>query len=266
MTVGPRSAASSVCFTFDVDAEEVWLADDPENARRPVALSQGSYGPRVGLALILEILARHDIVATFFFPGRVAEAYPGAVESVLAAGHEIGHHGYTHRTPGSLTRAAQAEEFERGIAALEVFGVKPVGYRAPAWDFGPDTLGLVQEFGFRYSSNFMTDIRPFRHAGTDIIEVPVHWILDDAAHFWFSGNTWTKKISTNSEVDEIFTAEATGIASLGGTVVYTFHPQIIGRPGRLPLLEQAIARAVANPQAWIATAADIADDARRLET
>jgi peptidoglycan/xylan/chitin deacetylase (PgdA/CDA1 family) len=266
MTVRPQGTTSSVSFTFDVDAEEVWLGEDPENAKRPVVLSQGSYGPRVGLPAILEVLARHGIDATFFFPGRVAEAYPAAVESVLTAGHEVAHHGYTHRGPGSLSREQQAEEFERGNAALQVFGVTPAGYRAPSWDFGPDTLELVEQFGFRYSSNFMTDIRPFRHEGTDVIEVPVHWILDDAAHFWFNGDTWTKKISTNSEVDEIFTAEATGIARLGGTVVYTFHPQIIGRPGRLPLLDQAIARAVADPQVWVATAADIADGARKQET
>jgi hypothetical protein len=142
-------------------------------AKRPVVLSQGSYGPRVGLPAILEVLARHGVAATFFFPGRVAEAHPGAVESVLTAGHEVAHHGYTHRGPGSLSREQQAEEFERGNAALQVFGVTPAGYRAPSWDFGPDTLMLVEQFGFRYSSNFMTDIRPFRHEGTDVIELPV---------------------------------------------------------------------------------------------
>ena len=188
------------------------------------------------------------------------------MESVLAAGHEVAHHGYTHRSPGSLTPEEQAEEFERGIAALHAFGVTPAGYRAPSWDFGPDTLELVQQFGFRYSSNFMTDIRPFRHEGTDVIELPVHWILDDAAHFWFSGDTWTKKISTNAEVDEIFTAEATGIAAP------RWHRRL-----HLPPADHRQARTAAatrkrhrpsrfRPAVWVATAADIADDARKQET
>ena len=35
---GARCAAS---FTFDFDAEEVWIGEDPENAHRPGVLSQG---------------------------------------------------------------------------------------------------------------------------------------------------------------------------------------------------------------------------------
>jgi peptidoglycan/xylan/chitin deacetylase (PgdA/CDA1 family) len=262
----PAGTTSSVSFTFDVDAEEVWLGEDPGTARRPVILSQGHYGPRVGVPAVLDILSRHSVLTSFFVPGRVAEKYPQTVEAILSAGHEVAHHGYTHRMPAALTRDEEVEEFERSVAAMRVFGIEPVGYRAPSWDFSEHTLGLVQQFGFRYSSNFMTDIRPFRHEGTDLIEVPVHWILDDAAHFWFSGDTWTKKISTNSEVDEIFSAEARGIARMGGSAIYTFHPQIMGRPGRLELLEQTIARAVADPEIWVATTTEIADDARAQST
>jgi peptidoglycan/xylan/chitin deacetylase (PgdA/CDA1 family) len=259
----PSGTTSSVSFTFDVDAEEVWLGEDPGAARHPVVLSQGHYGPRVGLPAILELLTRHGVVASFFFPGLVAEHYPGSVEAVLAAGHEVAHHGHTHRMPAALTQREEVEEFERSIAALRYFGVEPRGYRAPSWDFSVHTLRLMAEFGFTYSSNFMTDVRPFVHEGVDVMEVPVHWVLDDAAHFWFSGDTWTKKISTNAEVDEIFAAEARGIARMGGCAVYTMHPQIIGRPGRLELLDQTIARAVADPTVWVTTTAEIAEEARK---
>lgn len=261
-----HGTSSSASFTFDVDAEEVWLAEDPAAAKRPVTLSQGYYGPRVGVPAILEMLRRHGVRATFFVPGRVAENHPHCVESILAAGHEVAHHGYTHRTPAQLSRDEEIVEFERSIAALRVFGIEPVGYRAPSWEFSEHTLGLLHRFGFRYSSNFMADVRPYLHDDADVMEVPVHWTLDDAAHFWFSGDTWQKKISTNSEVDEIFSAEARGIARMGGSCVYTFHPQIIGRPGRLELLENTITRALEDPTVWVATIADIASVARVSET
>lgn len=254
--------APVVCFTFDVDAEEVWLAEQPGSARRPVVLSHGYFGPRVGVPAILDVLAAYDVRASFFVPGRVAQNYPACVERILEAGHEIAHHGYTHRMPTALSREEEVDELGRSIAALRTFGIEPAGYRAPSWEFSEHTLGLIEEHGFRYSSNFMTDIRPFRHEGSSIVEVPVHWILDDAAHFWFSADTWTKKISTNSEVDEIFSAESRGIARMGGVTVYTFHPQIIGRPGRLELLEGTLARSLDDSQAVVTTVLAVADAAR----
>jgi peptidoglycan-N-acetylglucosamine deacetylase len=262
----PEGCTSSLAFTFDVDAEEVWISENPAAAQRPVTLSQGHYGPRVGVPAILDLLNRHSIAATFFIPGRVAETYPNRVEAILAAGHDVAHHGYTHRAPMLLSEAEEREEFERSIAALRRFGVEPVGYRAPSWDLTGRTLELAAAYGFRYSSNFMSDVRPFMHAGTDLMEVPVHWILDDAAHFWFSGDTWAKKIATNSEVEEIFAAEARGIARLGGCCVYTFHPQIIGRPGRLELLDSLLSEAARQAEVWVTTTAKIAESARNGPT
>src|SRR5258708_13224498 len=95
---GDRCAAS---FTFDFDAEEVWIGEDPENATRPGVLSQGTYGAKVAVPLILALLARHHVQATFYIPGRVAERHPARVAAIAAAGHEIAHHGYPHTPPPS---------------------------------------------------------------------------------------------------------------------------------------------------------------------
>lgn len=243
---------ADVSFTFDFDAEEVWLGEDPGNIGRPVVLSQGEYGARVGLSAVLALLDRHEVAATFFVPGRVAEAYPQHVEAILTAGHEVAHHGYTHRAPATLAPEEELEDLQRSIEALDRHGVSPYGYRAPSWALTEHTLGHLDRSGFTYSSNLMNDVRPYRHAHHDLVELPVHWVLDDAAHFWFSDDTWNKKISTNSEVEEIMLAEAAGIADMGGCCVYTFHPQIIGRPGRLPLLERLILRAQEDPRVRIA--------------
>ena len=99
---GPTASAPAAAFTFDFDAEEVWIGEDPENANRPGVLSQGTYGAKVAVPLILGLLERHGVTATFFVPGRVAERYPERVREILAAGHEIGHHGYTHTSPMNL--------------------------------------------------------------------------------------------------------------------------------------------------------------------
>src|SRR5690242_2214162 len=45
---------------------------------------------------LLEVLARHGVRATFFMLGRMVQERPLIARAVLAAGHEIGNHTYTH--------------------------------------------------------------------------------------------------------------------------------------------------------------------------
>ena len=82
----PEGKGFAVAFTFDFDAEEAIIADDPANADRPGALSQGTYGAKVAVPLLLELLAAKGVAATFFIPGRVAERHPSRVEEIVAAG------------------------------------------------------------------------------------------------------------------------------------------------------------------------------------
>ena len=247
-----------VAFTFDFDAEEVWIGEDPANAARPGVLSQGTYGAKVAVPLILELLDRHGVRATFFVPGRVAERHPGRVGEILGAGHEVGMHGYTHRSPATLPREEEEAELVRAKAVLEGLGAELAGYRSPSWEFSEHTVGLLAAHGLRYSSNFMDDIRPYRHAGSGLVELPVQWILDDAPHFWFSGADWTKKISTTAEVDAIWREEFEGIRRLDGAFILTMHPQIIGRPGRLAFLDRFVGWVLGHDDARIATCAEIA--------
>ena len=148
----PAGARSAAAITFDFDAEEVWIAENPANAARPGVLSQGTYGARIGVPMILQILERRDIHATFFVPGRVAERHPNAVRAIVDAGHELAHHGYTHTSPTALSPAAEEDELTRGLEILSSFGVPVTGYRSPAWEFSDQTLTLLARHGFRYLS------------------------------------------------------------------------------------------------------------------
>jgi peptidoglycan/xylan/chitin deacetylase (PgdA/CDA1 family) len=254
----PEGKGFAVAFTFDFDAEEAIIADDPANADRPGALSQGTYGAKVAVPLLLELLASKRVKATFFIPGRVAEHHPSRVEAIVAAGHEVAHHGYTHTSPTTLSRDEEELELTKGLEVLRSFGTDVVGYRSPAWDFTSHTKELLQRHGFTYSSNFMDDLRPYRHEGTELIELPIQWILDDAAHFWFDADSWNKKIATAEEVRSIWQGELRGYRKLGGAYILTMHPQIIGRPYRLELLEGFMDHILSMPDAWVTTCREIA--------
>jgi peptidoglycan/xylan/chitin deacetylase (PgdA/CDA1 family) len=132
------------------------------------------------------------------------------------------------------------------------------GYRSPAWEFSVNTLELLAGHGIGYSSNLMDRLHPYRHPN-GVVELPVQWLLDDAAHFWFSPDEWVKKISTPSEVREIWEEELLGIRDLGGLCVLTMHPQVIGRPSRLRFLDSFMGMVQELDGVWVAGCADIAD-------
>ena len=81
---GYRAAAS---FTFDVDAESCTIAHDPSSTRRMSLMTHQSYGPKVAVPRLLQILQRQDIQATFFIPGFTAESYPDVVRRIVDGGH-----------------------------------------------------------------------------------------------------------------------------------------------------------------------------------
>ncbi|TMQ25541.1 MAG: hypothetical protein E6K82_06610 [Candidatus Rokuibacteriota bacterium] len=83
----PHGARAACAFTFDLDAETLWLA---RGVTEPVALSQGTFGPAEALPRILELLHQAEIPASFFVPAWVAEHHPDAVKAIVAAGHEVG--------------------------------------------------------------------------------------------------------------------------------------------------------------------------------
>ncbi len=239
--------AFPIMLTFDLDAESGALAADASNASRPGVLSIGQYGPRVGVHRILRLLAAEGIAATFFVPGWVVDRYPAAVEAIVKAGHEIGHHGYTHTPPAQFPdRAAEEAEFTKAIASIvRVTGARPIGYRSPSWDFSPYSLGLLQQYGFHYSSNFMDDDAAYRHTldgrPSNIVELPIQWMNDDAPFFLFRPG-FQRPIQPASHAFEIWTEELAALYDEPGKLfVLTMHPQIIGRPSRVKMLQRFIA-------------------------
>jgi peptidoglycan/xylan/chitin deacetylase (PgdA/CDA1 family) len=261
MSEWPKHHPYAATISFDFDAEEVWIGENPANTNAPGVLSQGAYGPKVGLPLILDLLEQYGIHASFYVGGKDALRHPAAVRHIIAAGHEVAHHGHSHASPTTLPPGEEKVELDTALQVLRDLGADVVGYRSPSWEFTPDTLDLLETAGFSYSSNLLDNIVPYRHPSHDLIEVPVSWMLDDAPHFWFANDTWDKTIRSPREVLDVWLPEIDGIARFGGHVMLTMHPMLIGRPSRLAMLETVIEHLIAT-NAWIATTREIADYAR----
>lgn len=163
--VWPEGKVAAAAFTFDVDAESAILWGNEAVGARMSVMSHQAYGPLVGVPRILDLLDRHQIASTFFVPGHTAHRYPDAVRAIVAAGHEVAHHGYLHEQPTALTLEEEIEALDRGLEALaEVAGVTPAGYRAPMWDLSWHTPGLLAERNFLYDSSLMDADVPYELA------------------------------------------------------------------------------------------------------
>jgi len=236
-------ARCTVALTFDFDAESVWLGSFKVDT--PSALSRGAYGANEGVPRILRLLDRYSLPATFFVPGDTADRHPDRVKEIIAAGHEIGHHGYLHEPPHLLEPDEERSILERGMEALARHGVRPTGYRSPSWELSKATYPLLEEYGFRYDSSMLARDTPYwvdiEGRQTEIVEVPSAWELTDSAHFLFAFNpSYLVGLSAPSKVEEIWRGDFDGAYEDGGIFVLTLHPQIIGRHHRMRLLERMI--------------------------
>jgi peptidoglycan-N-acetylglucosamine deacetylase len=89
---------------------------------------------------VLETLTRLGVRATFFLVGAAVVEHENTVREIVAAGHEVGVHGWTHRYPWRPTPARDLAETRRCVAAIEAAcGVRPLWYRPP---YGILTGGL----------------------------------------------------------------------------------------------------------------------------
>ncbi|NYT76998.1 polysaccharide deacetylase [Alcaligenaceae bacterium] len=256
-------------LTFDLDFETMWTARDPAYAQRPILMSQGAYGWKVGMPRILRLLEKYEVCCTFFVPGLVAEQHPELMREIVDRGHEVAHHSYSHKWIVNLSPEEEREEMEKGLEALtRTTGYRPRGWRSPAAEFSAITLDLLQEYGFDYSSNFFDDDSPYllniRGKQTNIVELPFRWVLDDAPFFQYSIVLPGRTMQAPSALLEAWTSEFDTLYEEQRMMMVGMHPQIIGQPSRLKVLENLLIYAREHDNVWIGRCDEITDDMRLI--
>jgi peptidoglycan/xylan/chitin deacetylase (PgdA/CDA1 family) len=252
-------------LSFDVDAETPILVEGRRYADNAGVMSHQAYGPNVAMPRILSLLAEYSLPATFFVPGVTAERYPQAVERILEAGHEVGHHSYAHFSPFDQDEAAERADFERALAVLDRFGVRPEGFRCPSWEPTWRTPALVAEHGLAYDSSLMDDDRPYllETSSGDLVELPVHWTLDDWEQYvYLPRPAFKSAIESPAKVLELWTAELDAMRRHGCLFVLTCHPFLSGRPHRIEVLRGLIEHALAAGDVEFVEAREAARRAR----
>jgi len=268
----PAGKKVAVNIGCDFDAQAIWIGSF--NLTSPAYMSRGEFGAEVAVPRLLKLFDKHKVKATWCIPGHTVDTWPEVCKEIVAAGHEVGHHGYVHENPTPLSLEEETKVMEMGLEALARIGVKPRGYRSPYWDFSPNTLAILEKYGFDYDSSLMAnDLHPYRprpvevHADrgnvfgppSKILEIPVSWYLDDFPQVEYmtgrqEGMRPSQDIFDRWKAIFDYAVENEEDACY----VLTTHPQTIGRAHTIQMFEELIAH-MKDRGAWFATLSEICD-------
>ncbi|MCX7781589.1 MAG: polysaccharide deacetylase family protein [Negativicutes bacterium] len=121
-----------------------------QTSQKIVALTfdDGPYPPYTGQ--LLDVLKEYDVPATFFVIGKNAEKHPELIRRIVAEGHQLGNHTYSHidllkAEPAEVSR--EVEKAGRVIAAIT--GEAPQIVRPPHGFRDPVVLDVMKERGLK---------------------------------------------------------------------------------------------------------------------
>lgn len=107
---------------------------------------------------LLDLMVQYDAQATHFLLGRHAEAHPERVRALVAAGHRIGNHTYTHVDPWSVPTEKLQQEVVRTTQVLENLTDGPI--RALRPPYGHPTGDLRSWCAEKNQRMVMWDVMP----------------------------------------------------------------------------------------------------------
>jgi len=270
------------CITFDFDAMSGFIS---RGMTSPTPISRGEFGADVGVPRLLALLAKYKVPASWYIPGHTLETYPDQCRRIADSGAEVGHHGWTHEPPATLTREKEEEGLVRANEQIKkLTGQYARGYRSPSWDLSPHSVELLLKHGFVYDSSMMAnDYLPYRirqgdvitlekpavfGKPTNLIEVPVSWSLDDYPHFEFlrtpssvlPGLMNAGNVLANWIDDFLYLKDHLE----WGIINYTFHPFVIGRGHRMMALEKLLRMLTDNGAVFMTVEAAVAEYDRKF--
>ena len=135
---------ASLWPTSQIFGRTLVAGEDP----RDVALTFDDGPNDAATPLLLEVLARHDVRATFFAMGDFARQRPEIVRAVVAAGHLLGNHTMSHPKLSMESAARVRQELADCNAVLEdIAGVAVRYFRPPFGARRPVVLRIARELG-----------------------------------------------------------------------------------------------------------------------
>ncbi|GHS96765.1 polysaccharide deacetylase [Synergistales bacterium] len=264
----PDGKETAVLVTINLDAELYARAYYPDLKLEGSGYEEKArVGIEVGLPRVLDVLRDYGVKATAFVPGFVAEKYSSSVKDIADSGHEVGARGYAQENLALLSGEEQKKAIKSGQDAVTAAcGVAPRGFRAPLGEITLETLEIVHDLGFSYSSSLSDEDTPYFNElkpGKILCEIPVFWSLCDLPYFIF--DFWPpipfgqSRISCFDKVLSNWKWEYDGARRDGSCYVLQIDPTTMGDPGRIFMLEDLLYYISHNGKPWFTTCGSVYD-------
>ena len=206
-----------------------------------------TYGGRVGVWRLINMLDRLRIPGTFFTNARCTEEYPDAVRQIVKSGHDLGAHAYTQdQLLAYMSLAEQEMTIRKSVDMLEACGGKKVtGWASPVVAFTPETAGFLAKAGLAWTSDVTYADLPIK------IHTP-HGVISGVPTTDFSDN----RVMRSSPRDLYDAHKGTIDYLVGneplGLMVIVIHCQFGGRPLITAVLQEVLTYISSLPDVWFA--------------
>ena len=230
----------------------------PAGVLDTMAISWAAYGVEVGIHRLMDGFARHGAKASVMTNAVVAERSPETVRAVADRGHEVLSHSYAMDViPALLSEAEERKNIARCTKLLAEATGKPVlGWLSPRGTSKPSTPKLLAEAGYRwYGDVFNVDL-PYvtSHGNKKIVAIPLSYDVNDMPSMKY-GHPPRMMLETYNEVIEIARARSDELRIID----ITSHAHIFGHHRGAHFYEKIVEQAMASPDIWVGTRAEIAD-------
>ncbi|MFC1909658.1 polysaccharide deacetylase family protein, partial [Chloroflexota bacterium] len=235
----------------------------PDGTPNYGALTEASYGGRVGIWRLLDILDRHNIKATFNTCGLTVERYPESARAIVERGHEIAGHTYDHRSAWKLSLAEETEDVRKTVAAIKnVTGEQILGWRDPTVQPSTNTLKILADEGFVWDGNFLNYDLPYMLDIGDksLVEIPYTFSTDDWPFIY--GGDFPRLNQSMVDLHQVLLDEFNVLyaESEKSPKMFAFqsHPELTGRAHRAIYFDRFLTHLQTFPDVWFAQCSEMA--------
>lgn len=217
-------------------------------------IAWGSYGGKVGVYRIINLLRKHGLKGTFCVSGRCAEIFPDAVAQIVKSGHEVAGHAYLQdQVMSAMDPETEKETIAKCLNLLEqASGMRPKGWISPSMAFSLHTRDLLASAGLLWHGDARDcDLpRVVETKSKPIVHIPGSDFTDNRVLKSSSLDLWDVYRET---FDYLYNHEA------GSYLPLSMHCQFGGRPMITAIFNKIFTYMRGHPDVWFASYGEIAE-------